>query len=164
MLRNTEADTLQDGVFALPYKFADYGTSVSGLYGSAVSVIIGYKEANTTELYYSSETEKYTLYKNGSEVRDLISDKTAVYDNVFILYANATTYETEDACETVLSSMSGGKGVYCTGGESVNIKWTTDQNGEMIFTTEDGEILTVNRGKSYISFVKASIGNGVTIK
>ena len=81
----------------------------------------------------------------------------------FILFANATTYETEDATETLLDTSSGGKGYYCTGGRYVSIRWVIDQSGEIVFLNEANEVLTVNRGTSYISFVKASAKDSVSI-
>ena len=162
-LKNTETGTLREGVYPLPYRLCEYGERASGLKSTAKTVAISYRDGNTTELYYSAEDGKYQLYKNGSEVRDLISNKSVFYDNAFVLYATATTYEAECGAETVLDMTEGGRGIYCTEGKSVDIRWTIDQNGEIIFTDEGGEILTVNRGSSYVSFVKASIGDGVSV-
>ena len=160
---NTGTDIHRDEAKTLPYKFLEYGDDFPALSGAASSVVISYKQSNTTGLYYSSELGAYVLYKNGSEVKDLISNKTVNYKNCFVLYADATTYETEGYTETVLNTTKGGKGIYCTDGRYVNIRWSLDENGELLFTNESGEKLTVNRGESYISFVKSSTGDDLTI-
>ncbi len=56
----------------------------------------------------------------------------------------------------VTDTAGGGSGYYFTEGTATPILWRTDATGRLIFTNESGEILTANRGESYIAFYKAS--------
>ena len=94
---------------------------------------------------------------------DLLSAKTLCYDNAFVLFADATTYETESYTECVLDTKAGGKGYYFTGGGYEEISWGYDNEGNLCFFGATGEKLVINRGSSYISFVKSSEKNNVKI-
>ena len=129
---------------------------------SALSVVIPYAENNTTQLIYNTTDNAYTLYKGTSAVKDLLNDKSCVYNNVFVLFANATTYENADTTETILDTRGGGEGYYFTRGTATRIIWSTDRDGNLVFTNENGTILSVNVGSSYIAFEKASRKNFIT--
>ena len=103
------------------------------------------------------QSEKaYVLYKGESAVTDLLNGRTCDYDNAFVLFASATTYETAAATETVIDTAGGGEGYYFTRGTVQKITWTTDADGNLVFYNEVGGLLTVNTGSSYIAFEKAS--------
>ena len=141
---------------SLPFNFAGYyDEKILGNEG-AVSISICYGQGNTTELIYSSETEKYMLSKNGSVAIDLINNKKLEYNNVFVLFADSVTFETTNATQTIISTDSQGVGYYISNGKMQSIRWSKGDSGELTFLTSDGEKLTVNRGTSYIGYVKSS--------
>lgn len=145
----------------LPYLFTDYGaTEVRG--GTACSgVLIPYSAGSQTELKYSASDRTYSYSKNGICKTDMLTDKSIDFDNVFILFADAVTYETATATQMILNTQTEGFGYYLTGGTSSYITWASDENGGYVFYNESGEPLTVNRGTSYISFVKSSMSTDV---
>ncbi len=122
----------------------------------ASKILISYDDTNTTEFSYSKDSGKYNMTKNGAAVKDLLNDKSVAYDNVFVLYADSTTHETAEATQLILDTKGGGKGTYFANGSYVDISWTFDADGNMVFLDSHGEKLTVRAGTSYISFVKAS--------
>ncbi len=126
----------------------------------ASSININYGINNKTSFSYDIVSGEYTLSKNGLEVRDLLNDKKTSFDNLFILFANSATYETDEYTETVLD-LNGGEGLYFTCGTAIKISWTRSEDGTLEFIDELGNSLKVNRGRSYISFVKASMKNSV---
>lgn len=130
------------------------GTRLSG--DSSSKILISYSSTNTTEFSYSSEDNAYYMTKNGSDVKDLLNDKRTSYTNLFILYADSTTHETAEATQLIMDTTAGGKGKCFSGGAFIDIKWTLDDNGNLLFTTMSGDKITVNAGSSYIGFVKAS--------
>lgn len=137
-----------------PYEFSD--TKVLGP-NSAKSVIIPYSDKNQTEFYYSADNDKYSLYKSGTKKADMLNGKSIEYSNIFVLFANTTTYENANGTELVLDSTSGGSGYYISGGTATEIKWSVNESGAFEFRTLDGEILSVNRGNSFVSYYKASM-------
>lgn len=127
----------------------------------ASSIIIPYSESAGTELYYSEKTGRYLYYKSGNRKVDMLSGKNITYDNVFILFANATTYEKADGSELVMDTYSGGKGYYATKGTLSEITWSVNENGELCFYSLSGEKLVTNTGNSYIAYYKASCSSKV---
>ena len=86
------------------------------------------------------------------------------YKNVFVLFANSTTYESADGTELTIDTYAGGSGYYASNGQMTEINWRLSDDGSLIFTTLNGEILKVNPGNSYISYYKASVSSDVTIR
>lgn len=155
-LANSGISSVQLSSPTLPYKFVDIEDSPVKGETVAISVALTFSEASSTEFYYNSTENSYTLTKGGAEKKDLLNDKEVAFENLFILFADSITYEGKDASELVMNTSGSGEGYYVTGGTCMKILWSADVSGNMIFKTESGEILTVNRGASYIGFLKAS--------
>ena len=154
LIKNCEVSSiLPDGLRA---PFIHATSTVRGK-ESAHSVTLPYSDSNITQLIYNEGDNAYVLFKGSDAVKDLLNDKSCSYENAFILYANATTYETADNTETVLDTKAGGEGYYFTLGTAQKISWMTDSNGNLVFYNSQGEILNVNMGRSYIAFEKASM-------
>lgn len=130
----------------------------------AESIIIPYSNKNETELYYSKETGLYTYYKSGVKVIDMLNGNSIEYKNIFILFADSTTYESADGAELVMDTKSGGRGYYISEGERLEINWRIDENGKYVFTTASGEVLNVNCGTSYITFYKSYLSGNIITK
>ena len=159
LITNTKTETLRPKSVKAPFIHAS-----TDVYGgaSALSVVIPYSEANATHLVYNESERAYVLYKGTAAVKDLLNGKTCAYENAFVLFASATTYETAEATETVFDTQSGGEGYYFTRGTAQKITWTTDGDGNLVFYNEVGGLLTVNTGSSYIAFEKASRKSSVS--
>ena len=136
-----------------PFNFSD--EPVSGT-KDAKSVKIPYSDGNETDFIYSHESNKYLFFKAGARKVDMLNGKNIAYTNLFILFANTTTYETHNGCELVLDNVSGGSGYYISGGQASEIKWSVNDAGELEFKGLNGEKLLVNRGNSYVGYFKAS--------
>ncbi len=147
----------------IPYSFPEYPVQPIKGASSGVNIVVPYSSSNETSFTYSENTGNYVLSKNGQQKHDLLNDRKIEYKNVFLLFADATTYETAKNSELVLDTKSGGVGIYFTEGTSTYFNWCTDSEGNMFFNTESGEKLTANRGTSYIGIMKSSRISDVTI-
>lgn len=161
MIKNCGASQIQKSDVKAPFIHAE-----SEIRGSetAMNIVIPYSESNTTQLAYHAIEGKYTLYKGSNAVKDLLNDRTVTYDNVFILFSDATTFETEDATETVFDTNGGGSGYYFTRGTAFKITWSADKDGNLSFYNDMGGLLSVNVGTSYIAFERSSRKNTVIYK
>ena len=139
-----------------PFSFAPYFSDPISHATSAQTVLIPYAANNETGLYYDTATGMYLLGKGGQVKSDLLNGKNAAYTNAFVLFANATTYESESYTVMTPDTIGGGKGYYFTQGTALPIEWSTDATGNLLLKNESGTALTVNRGASYIAFYKAS--------
>ncbi len=144
-----------------PFDFASEGI-VTGV-SNASTVLLPYSDKSETSLYYSEKSGKYLLYKGGNRKVDMLSGKNVSFDNVFVLFADATTYEKASGTELVMDVMSGGRGYYVTKGTLTEFTWALNELGELNFYSLSGERLTVNTGNSYVAFYKASEAASVKI-
>ncbi len=146
---------------AAPYNFLS-SSSFRGT-SSASTVIIPYSESNETELYYHQSSGRYIYYKSGNQKSDLLSGENITFKNIFILFADTTTYEKSEGTELVVDTETDGKGYYISSGTYVEFKWCVDDNGILTFFTLSGEKLSVNPGNSYISYYKSSNADKIVL-
>ncbi len=162
LIKNTKTSTVKVTDPSVPYVFPEYYADAIVGRESATSIQITHSSESTALTYMPSDG-KYSVKKNGVQLYDNINNEELSYDNVFLLFADSTTYETAEYTESVVDTLSGGTGKYMTQGTYVDITWTVTQDG-LIFLDENGEKLTVNRGTSYVSFIKSSLEDKVIIK
>ena len=147
----------------MPFNFADFGQTVK-CSTAASRVLIPYSDSDNTELVYDAQTEKYLLKKDGRFKTDMLTGENASFKNAFILFADSITYELSEGTESVLDVNGGGSGYYVTEGGLKEIKWSVDNNGNLVIKTLTSEILTVNRGTTYISYFKSAVSDKVTFE
>ncbi len=160
---NTNINTTAEKEANIPYVFADFGETVTLGTSTAKTVILPYTDRSETELYYQSTEKCYTLNKNGSAKNDILNDKKTTFKNLFILFVDTVTYEAQNSTELVMKTVGSGNGYYVTEGYSTAITWVTDSDGNMTMYDNDGEKLTINRGSSYIGFIKSSKSSEIKI-
>lgn len=155
-LQNAGISITANETNALPFRFNDYFSDPIYYTTSAQTVTIPYNETNETGLYYDSVSGNYLLGKNGQTKNDLLNGKSVSFKNAFVLFASTTTYESVEQTEMIVDTAGGGRGYYFTEGSVCSIEWQMDATGNLFFKNENGEMLTVNRGTSYLAFYKAS--------
>lgn len=160
-IANANIGTAVNARQPLPYTFTPFGGEDILGDTSARSIILPFSSSSETELYYSEEDKTYLFSKGGISKNDMLNDGEVRFDNAFILFADTVTYESAEASEMVMDTVGAGIGYYFTRGTAVKIIWESDAAGTMTFYTEGGEKLTVNRGSSYIGFLKSSMINDV---
>ncbi len=140
----------------LPFNFNDFTNDE--LYGSAKahSVTIPFSQSSRTELSYSESDGMYSITKSGTQGAVSSSRDFAKFKNCFVLFANSVTYESLSGVQTVMNTLGEGYGLYFTNGTVTQISWTANASGELIFYTSDSVKLVVNRGTSYIAYMKSS--------
>ena len=145
----------------LPFSFID--TDMDRLHFSqeARKITLPYADGKITELMYDNEIGKYVYCKNGVPKIDMLTASKIVYDNAFILFSDSVTHETSDGSELVLKTTGSGGGYYMTDGTYKSIKWICDGDTLTLYDEKDNK-LTINRGTSYIAFMKYTAKNLVT--
>lgn len=155
--------TISKDSIKIPYNFNSLDAQPVVGTQSAKNIHITYSDSNTTELLYSFSENKYVFSKNTSLKNDLLNDKSICYDNAFILFADSTTYETSASTQFILDTSGSGSGKYLSGGTMMDITWQVDAAGNLTFIDANGNKLNINRGSSYIAFVKSSSTASVKI-
>ena len=160
---NTNLNTTITKDAQVPYQFVDFGTTLSPIGFVAETVIIPYSTQSETELYYSSAAKTYSFNKNGVPKTDMINDKKVSYKNLFILFTDTMTYEGTSSTEMVMNTIGSGTGYYISEGVGQAITWESDAAGSLTFYDESGSKLTINRGNSYLGFVKSAKTSDIKI-
>lgn len=146
----------------IPYQFNDYLSDQ--IKGDVLSnkISINYSQFSSTELIYDDVKSEYTLYKNGNQKNDALNGKAPSFANCFILFADSATYDNSNGTRLVMNTIGSGDGYYFTNGTVIKIKWFSDISGTFSITLVDGSPLIINRGSSYIGYVKSSAKSQVT--
>ena len=162
-LAKTKKSQVQSQIY---YKSAPYDFYADESFlgtGNASTVIIPYSDKNETELYYHEKSGEYLYYKSANRKMDMLTGKNISYKNVFILFADATTYEKSGGSELVVDIISGGRGYYISNGRYVEFTWSTDVSGALSFFSLNGEKLKVNPGNNYFAYYKSSSASKVRL-
>jgi len=153
-----------DTVTTLPFCFSSFGADTILGSEKATTISLPYGQTTSTELIYSESDKSYSIAKSGVAVHDMLNDKTPNFENVFILFADSTTYESKDGSYLNLHTDGAGEGYYISEGTVQKITWNASDGGNIKFFSESGYALTVNRGRSYIGFLKSSLHSENLIK
>ena len=150
--------------FSMPYHFAKFGETINPQDGTALAVQISYSASHVIEFSFHDEAGKYIRNQFGEIQIDGNNNASLAFENVFILYANTVTHENASGSTVDINVEQGGSGIWCSNGLMQNISWCFDEQGKMIFYDAEGECLTINRGTTYIGFMKSSMSNAVKIQ
>ena len=147
--------------FALPYIFPELDKTALPGTTPCSELRLTYSASHNASFTYNPETGKYARYQLGEAHLDGNNGEQIAFSNVLILFSDSATYETANGTEFALT-LSGGTGILVTGGTESEITWTfTD--GALAMYDAEGNPLTVNRGSSYVGFVKVSDKSAVQI-
>ena len=148
---------------SLPFDFTAIDSNEIHLQNTATEISINQGTSTESKIRYNSETEKYEIHRNHTAVVDKINNKLVDFKNCFILFADSVTYDNSEYSQMIMDTIGIGQGYYFTNGTYQEITWSGSVEGTLIFYTAEGQKLTVNRGESFISFVKASARNDLII-
>ena len=146
----------------LPYLFNDFGNDNTKGVIKAENIKIAFSDSSLTEFNFNHETGKYTLSKNGEEKIDHLNGNNLLFNNCLILFADSVTYEGANGSQMVMNTIGSGSGFYFTEGTVTSIFWCADEENGLKIIDESGDPLIVNRGNTYIGFVKSSKIQSVT--
>lgn len=153
----TELSEYQSPPYNLSFDKTVYGVT------AAQSITIPYSNDNLTSLVYNTNDAYYEYKKSDMSKTDMLTGEKIKFSNIFILFANATTYENASGTELVIDTLSGGKGYYISHGTLTEFTWSTDSQGNLYFKNLMGNMLEINPGNVYIAYYKASIASKIQI-
>ncbi len=117
---------------------------------TAKTLELGFSRAAHYFLNFDPDTGLYTLF--GSEwasMADAASGAEPAFTNVFVLYASSGI---KDDGYTRQYDLTGGTGLYLTGGAWQQINWSKEDAGApLVLTDLEGASLPVNPGRSFIA-------------
>lgn len=127
----------------------------------AVNVRLQFDEQNATGFAYDADSATYKmLHADGTPQLDANNGQQAAFDNLLILFS-ASSLRDDD--QTFDYDLSMGGGVWLNGGHLWYITWTQGTDSTFQFYDADGELLTLNAGRSYLALVSSLTGQELTV-
>ncbi len=139
-----------------PYLLADGENAVLSGGGTAHRIRCALAPSVQFEYVYNSLTNTYLRYQSGTPHVDGANGAQLEFTNLVFLFCNVNSYSSAGGSVYSLDMTSGGEGYYVSGGKQIGISWRMDDEGMIRFQSNDGNVLTLNCGKTYIGLVKVS--------
>ena len=129
---------------------------------NATALTVTFSPSDSEQLTYAADTGLYVKTNaDGSAATDADNGQQVAFTNVFVLYASSGI---KDDGYTRDYDMTGGTGLYLTGGAWEQIHWTKeDATGPLQLTNANGQTLVVSPGKSFIAIWGGYYGQGLTL-
>ena len=149
------------------FNFAEYGgeeIDLSEEENCYVATDLSFPFYNTSSgLKYNEETETYDYYEFGERATDGDTGEVVTFKNVLILNCDYSVYDDNGYmiynCITALDM-----GYYCTNGYAIPITWAKlSESGATTYYDVDGNELTINTGKTYITLIPDDTWDEVTL-
>ena len=148
--------TSSSSVGTLPYAFNGYD-SPPLIYGNKSIFKASLNDSNNSfSLIYDESKCSYSVFNKGELLKDTMNGKGLDFTNCLILFADSVVYDNSRYSQMVMDTVGSGSGFYLSLSGLCEIKWSSNEDGMMKIMTLNGEDLTINRGKTYLSFLTAS--------
>ena len=145
------------------FRFADYRTNaVNELNGepSARNISITHSASYKTSFAYNSWSRNYkmSMYSNRTKkfesAVDELTNKQLAFDNVVACFANIAAYAGDSHDVQEVQYVQGGEAYLFTRGGVQTGRWEKNHPTQPLrLYTDDGEEMTLNRGKTYFALV-----------
>ena len=140
--------------FVSPWSFPDGSVKIPAGSVPASEVSITFSPTQNVTFSYRSDLGTYLRSQLGEKQIDGLDGEALSFTNLIVLYSDCAIYETSSGSEFSLT-LRGGNGKLITDGTAHSVSWTM-QNGVFALFDEDGNRLAVNRGTTYVGFLRVS--------
>ncbi len=155
--------TEMDKDFDYPLDFVPFGTTVA-YENAAKNIHIPYSFAHNTDFKYDEESGTYLRYQfGGLEHIDGATDEQLKFDNLIIYFCETGRITGDASLRIEVGTIGEGKGFYATKGTYIPITWKKESyESPTKFYDAEGNLLLINRGKTFVSVCPTSITNTIT--
>ena len=155
-----KVDMSQDPDTSFGLQFAADGTPADGEAAEKVTITMKFSgSSKETIMIFNKDTGLYEYNQYGKTMIDEATNEAESFTNVIVMFAKITT----NSGYHVADFVKGGEGYYACGGKMIPITWKcAGEDQPFTFYTEDGEVLNMGVGSSYIAVVAS--GSTVTGK
>lgn len=117
----------------------------------ANKVTLNFSNSAKPYLVYNSDDKLYYRYQFGDKHIDYNTKEQLTFKNIIVQYVKEWNID-KNGYQTMDIENSSGSGYYITNGKAVPITWKKNESTKkMHYYDEDGNILTINPGKTYIA-------------
>jgi len=131
--------------------FAENGTPANGT--DAAVITVPFSTYKTGVFTYDKTSGKYRIEEFGSPYVDGNTGKQVSVTNVLVLKTDCSMIPGDDAGR-ISVDLSQGEGWFACGGKIIPIRWSkAGVNSPLVYTTQDGQPLTLGAGNSYVNII-----------
>ncbi len=117
----------------------------------AKNITLPFSAYSTCQLKYDAKKKVYKKYEYKKKHMDTYYKKQLTFKNVIVQLVEESNID-RNGYQTMKLENNSGKGYYLTGGKKVNITWEKNEKEKtMVYKAADGQILSINPGKTYIA-------------
>ncbi len=117
----------------------------------ANTITIKYSSSITDKYVYDTDNKVYKRYVNGKEHVDDVTKKQYTFKNIITYQVANSTIKGDNKGRQEINNIGKGTGYYISNGVAVKINWEKkDRSSKTVYTYEDGTILKVNDGNTFI--------------
>ena len=123
--------------------------------GDAAEVSFRFSDVSAVSLSFDAEASRYLKNAFDAPQIDELTGTQLSFDNVLILFAPVALKNPEDPNNLVTDfTLTEGTGYYCYGGKYRAVRWVKGNPEDALhILDEDGAVLPINVGKSYVAVV-----------
>lgn len=145
------------------FAFYEEDTELAGG-NEAKNITLPFSNYSTCKLKYSTKKRTYLKYEYGQKQMDTYYKKQLAFKNVIVQLVEESNID-HNGYQTMELSNNSGKGYYISNGKVQKITWERKESGnQMVYKSSNGNVLTINPGKSYIAVYPKSRKNLIKIK
>ena len=118
---------------------------------NAKKAVLPFSYYSTCKLIYDAKEKKYLKYEYGQKHMDRYNKKQLAFKNVIVQFVEESNID-RNGYQTMKLSNDKGTGYYLTNGKQIPIRWVRKESSNtMKYQDKNGDILTMNPGKTYIA-------------
>lgn len=131
--------------------FNEEDTDLNGELQKAEKVTLGFSSYTSPYLVYDPETKLYSRYQFGDLHIDYNTGLPLTFKNVIVQIVHEYDKD-KNGYQTMDISDNSGTGYYITNGQAEKITWEKKEKTKyMVYKDENGNILSINPGKTFIA-------------
>ena len=131
--------------------------------GDCNSITLTFSSSYKHTFKYNADDGLYYNYMNVKEMKDGNNDQTMAVKNVLVMYCSTETIAGDKKGRQDWS-MKEGTGLYISNGKGEKITWKKGAAEDPLrFYGQDGQLLTINKGQSWIGIVPAKNSQLTTV-
>ena len=124
-------------------------------------VTLAHSSYITPRFTYNADDHRYYKESYDSPHIDETTGEAVAFENLIVLFASQKVID--DYLRLDIDLERGGEGILISAGKSVDIKWSRSGTS-LVLTTDGGDDVMLNPGKTHITVFDKSHKNGITIK
>ena len=123
----------------------------------ANNVKVNYSGGAYVEYVYDKENDNYLRYNNKNKHIDNLTDKQVTVTNIIVIKMDTVSISGDDKGRQNLDNIGSGKGIYITGGKSIEITWSKkSRTSKTVYKNSKGEELKIKDGNTFIQIQPTS--------